>query len=314
MCSDNEGLGWCMFMQFARISNMSPLSAAPSEGDLPILTMEQFEKGSNHFISLITDAEQLSFFIKGFAKGEQIKRSEVQQLIEAAYQLAHLHTPQLCPQVAKTVVDAAMHSKESVDTGFLCKWFIKHCHRLVYWMHRHIANIIASSTPSFIIDQPQPSSDPILAPAATASTPILPEQSSTGCQPSLPKSSVESLFPHRRPSNSHRRLSIPHLSFNKTPSSDRVEMQGLEEVCKGGLSIKSAMHRAASVPGHTGEAVPPLDHTSLMSGLSLHNSVSVLFSLGQEDTELSTQVRSAIVSIVFILFYSAIELLTVPIA
>lgn len=283
MCSNNESLGWCMFMQFARISEMSPLpNRTAAEDEPPVLTMEQFEKGSNHFISLITDVEQLSFFIRGFAKGDQIKRSEVQQLIEAAYQLAHLHAPQLCPMVAKTVVDAATHSKESVDIGFLSKWFLKHCHRLVYWMHRHIANIISSSIPH-VVEEPQPSSDPIPPPKPL-------EELSTSRKAPVRKISVDSMLSHRRPSNQQRRLSVPHLTLSKSPSSEKVEMQGsFMKVCEEDSATKPAMHRTVSVPGHTMEAPPPLDQSSLVRSLAHHNSISVLCTLGKEDSELANQ-------------------------
>lgn len=145
LCDGNSSLGCAMYRQFGVISGAS--TSGGSDTSLPaFLTVDQFFTASHHFIDMISDADQLRFFIRGFSRtGDQIEREKVQELVQSAYQVAHLHHPELCPQLTKAVVDAAMHNKESIGVNYLTKWCLQHCHRIVYWMHRHIANFISSA-------------------------------------------------------------------------------------------------------------------------------------------------------------------------
>ena len=147
-----------MFTQFYRIASNDNTAS-----DLPVaITIDQFQKGTNHFVALITDADQLSFFIQGYSSdGHHITSSELMNLLEAAYQMAHLHHPIMDHATAESLVNAAMHNKESSGVSYISKWCLQHCPRLVYWMHRHMANALSSSS--------APNRDSILPQQAIAS-------------------------------------------------------------------------------------------------------------------------------------------------
>ncbi|XP_018019755.1 uncharacterized protein LOC108676213 [Hyalella azteca] len=148
LCNGNESLGRCIFRQMCSfVTNSSEL--------LPYLSVEQFIKGANQFISLISDGDQLKFYINGFADGDQITREQFLALVRAAHELSHVHSPEFGSREANALLDAAMPNKKSVGVSYLCKWCLQHCHRLVHWMHRHIANRVFSpsfSSPSLLED------------------------------------------------------------------------------------------------------------------------------------------------------------------
>ncbi|KAF2350998.1 TLDc domain [Trinorchestia longiramus] len=140
LCNDNKSLGQCVFNELSS-------SATGSSKPPPYLSTTEFLKAANYFIGLISDFDQLKFFIKGYAVDDRIGREQFECLVRAAYELSHLQNPvEFCPQLVTAVVDAAMHNKDSVNVSYLCKWCLQHCHRLVHWMHQHMASRVFCSS------------------------------------------------------------------------------------------------------------------------------------------------------------------------
>ncbi|KAG7172107.1 uncharacterized protein LOC121862450 [Homarus americanus] len=110
-----------------------------------LLSRPAFLSSANYLMGLMTDPQQLEFYIKVFAGDkEKIERKDVYELVFAAYQISTVahHTCCLPDDILMAVVNAAMHKKESVNTKYLHSWVCQHCPRLVMWLHRYITHIL----------------------------------------------------------------------------------------------------------------------------------------------------------------------------
>ena len=128
-------------------------------GSRPYITIEEYITASHDFITLITDAEQIEFFAKGFSQdNSHVTGEEVSQLVSSAYQMAHINNPTICSHTVGTIVHTVMHNKDTIGIKYFTKWCLQNCHRIVYWMHRHISHTLASTSKSKSVESPSPDS------------------------------------------------------------------------------------------------------------------------------------------------------------
>ncbi|XP_066958540.1 uncharacterized protein [Macrobrachium rosenbergii] len=145
ICQANHSLGRRLFSYFIAKWDSDRMQAREGEGFGDLISKSAFISASTHVIELLSDADQLRFFIKVYANDkEKIDKNDVFDLVQAAYQTAKFaHRSHCLPDdIIMAVVKATMHGKESVNTNFLHNWISQHCPRLVMWMHRYITHML----------------------------------------------------------------------------------------------------------------------------------------------------------------------------
>lgn len=151
VCKANQPLGKRLF--YYLITHWQEKTSAKSQKEdqhteiifKDLLSRAAFLSSANYLLGLMTDPQQLEFYIKVFAEDkEKIDKKDVCELVFSAYHIskaAH-HTCCLPDDILMAVVNAAMHGKESVNTKYLHSWVCQHCPRLVKWLHRYITHIL----------------------------------------------------------------------------------------------------------------------------------------------------------------------------
>ncbi|KAG0711978.1 hypothetical protein GWK47_019461 [Chionoecetes opilio] len=110
-----------------------------------VLSSAAFTAASNYLMALITDSQQLEFYIKVYAGDqEKINKGDVFDLISATHQVSTCTQRTCCvpDDILMAVVNGAMHGKESINTKYLHSWLSQHCPRLLMWLHRNIIHIL----------------------------------------------------------------------------------------------------------------------------------------------------------------------------
>ncbi|XP_068213431.1 uncharacterized protein [Palaemon carinicauda] len=145
ICQANHSLGRRLFSYFISKWDRDSVQTHGDEASGNLISKNAFILASIHVIELLSDADQVWFFIQVYANDkEKIDKNDVFDFIQAAYQTAKFaHRNNCLPDdIILAVVKATMHGKECVNTKFLHSWISQHCPRLVMWMHRYITHMI----------------------------------------------------------------------------------------------------------------------------------------------------------------------------
>nr|XP_045613181.1 uncharacterized protein LOC123767536 [Procambarus clarkii] len=140
VCKASQPLGKRLFQYSITHWQKSEQESIPG-----VLSKAAFLSSANCLLALMTDSQQLEFYIKVFARHEEkIEKQDVYELIFAAYQISTASQRTCCmpDDILMSVVNSAMHGKESVNTKYLHSWVCHHCPRLVMWLHRYITHIL----------------------------------------------------------------------------------------------------------------------------------------------------------------------------
>ncbi|CAL4113132.1 unnamed protein product, partial [Meganyctiphanes norvegica] len=134
---ENKSLGENLFKYLLRKN--------PNESNdkTTLLTVETFTTGANDILHIISDADQLLFYLKVFSSDEiNVTAEEFQELLNAAYLLTH-HLEK--DDMLGAVVKAAMQNKSSVSAKYLKTWVTQHCPRLATWLHKYITHMLTTA-------------------------------------------------------------------------------------------------------------------------------------------------------------------------
>ncbi|KAK7082244.1 hypothetical protein SK128_024687 [Halocaridina rubra] len=147
ICKANQPLGKRLFQYYLHTNFETERHGKHKKDHASpdLLTKAGFLSAANYFIGLITDAEQLEFFIKVYSKEkDKIEKNDVLDLVQSAYEMAKSAHRMCClpDNILMAVVKAIMHGKESVNAKYLHSWICQHCPRLVMWMHRYITHML----------------------------------------------------------------------------------------------------------------------------------------------------------------------------
>lgn len=152
VCKHSEPLGKRLFQYVLKHFQLEPFvpPGTPNENERcpvneNVLSGSAFVEASNYLMSLLTDSQQLEFYIKVYAGDEErINKTDVFDLISAAHQVSTCTQRTCClpDNILMAVVNGVMHGKESVNTKYLHSWFCQHCPRLVVWLHRSIVHML----------------------------------------------------------------------------------------------------------------------------------------------------------------------------
>ncbi|XP_042862530.1 uncharacterized protein LOC122247364 [Penaeus japonicus] len=213
ICKANKPLGHRLFQHLVRHWQEQSNQEQEKSNFGDLLSRSAFLASSHYILGLLSDSEQLEFYIKVFAGDEEkISQGNLYELIFAAYHISKVAHQTCClpDDILMAVVKAAMHGKESVSKKYLHGWVSQNCPRLVMWVHKYITHMLTvghrtipdntnedeDDTDTPILDCPNKSSCITLHPALiwllTCTLPTLYSKQ----QKSLPSSNSLLLDPH----------------------------------------------------------------------------------------------------------------------
>uniref|UniRef100_U5EQF1 TLDc domain-containing protein n=1 Tax=Corethrella appendiculata TaxID=1370023 RepID=U5EQF1_9DIPT len=151
------------------------------------LGLTAFRQQCERFLALLDDGIILEMYVKMFGdlnETELIKPDNFKNLLMTCYRLAMAHYsdgPQTCILIDRTlnsVVQSCFFSKESLSSGYICRWLENNCARLVPPIHKFCVHTLSTSYRTIKDKSMDVTNNPINSPYnLELQTPILEKQS-----------------------------------------------------------------------------------------------------------------------------------------
>lgn len=180
------------------------------------LGMTAFRQQCEKFLGILDDTVILESYVKMFGElneTELIKPENFKDLLKTCYNLAMAHYqdgPQSCLLLDRTlnsVVQSCFFSKDSLSSGYICRWLENNVPRLVLPIHKYCVHALSTSHRTIIDKNMKNNSDTVVSLSAITAgetsyglelqTPILEKASPifSGNSSTAPSSTVQTLTP-----------------------------------------------------------------------------------------------------------------------
>ncbi|XP_049879268.1 uncharacterized protein LOC126376135 isoform X2 [Pectinophora gossypiella] len=112
-----------------------------------------FRAHCERVLAMLDDTDIVDTYVRMFALEDDentVTPDGLRSLLHTSYKLSMDHYPegpQTCLQINNTlsaVVNGCFNKKDTHSVGFVVRWLMEHCHRLIFPIHRYVVHMVAT--------------------------------------------------------------------------------------------------------------------------------------------------------------------------